>query len=143
MEDICGNGGPNNICLLNNDIIISSGANKIYFVNAKEKCIINEIKTDFSFINCINIKIKSDLIYIGYENKNSQYDFGVYKLNQKENKYDLNNIKVYNNVHTKSISNILPIYREDIHEEKDEQNNNKINLDFVSGSHDKCIKFWE
>ena len=143
IKDICGNGGPNNICLLNNDIIIFSGGNKIYFVNGKEKCIINEIKTEFSFINCINIRTKSDLIYIGYENKNSQYDFGVYKLNQKENKYDLNNIKVYNNVHTKSISNILPIYREDIHEEKDEQNNNKINLDFVSGSHDKCIKFWE
>ena len=143
IKDICGNGGPNNICLLNNDIIIFSGGNKIYFVNGKEKCIINEIKTEFSFINCINIRTKSDLIYIGYENKNSQYDFGVYKLNQKENKYDLNNIKVYNNVHTRSISNILPIYREDIHEEKDEQNNNKINLDFVSGSHDKCIKFWE
>ena len=143
IKDICGNGGPNNICLLNNDIILFSGGNKIYFVNGKEKCIINEIKTEFSFINCINIRTKSDLIYIGYENKNSQYDFGVYKLNQKENKYDLNNIKVYNNVHTKSISNILPIYREDIHEEKDEQNNNKINLDFVSGSHDKCIKFWE
>ena len=143
IKDICGNGGPNNICLLNNDIIIFSGGNKIYFVNAKEKCIINEINTDFSFINCINIRTKSDLIYIGYENKNSQYDIGVYKLNQKENKYDLNNIKVYNNVHTKSISNILPIDREDIHEVKDEQNNNKINLDFVSGSHDKCIKFWE
>ena len=143
IKDICGNGGPNNICLLNNDTIIFTGGNKIYFVNAKEKCIINEIKTEFSFINCINIRTKSDLIYIGYENKNSQYDFGVYKLNQKENKYDLNNIKVYNNVHTKSISNILPIYREDIHEEKDQQNNNKINLDFVSGSHDKCIKFWE
>ena len=142
-KNICSLLCPNNICLLNNDIIIFSGGNKIYFVNGKEKCIINEIKTEFSFINCINIRTKSDLIYIGYENKNSQYDFGVYKLNQKENKYDLNNIKVYNNVHTKSISNILPIYREDIHEEKDEQNNNKINLDFVSGSHDKCIKFWE
>jgi len=143
IKDICGNGGPNNICLLNNDIIIFSGANKIYFVNAKEKCIINEIKTEFSFINCINIRTKSDLIYIGYENKSNQYDIGVYKLNQKENKYDFNNIKVYNNVHTKSISNILSIDREDIHEVKDEQNNNKINLDFVSGSHDKTIKLWE
>ena len=143
IKDICGNGGPNNICLLNNDIIIFSGGNKIYFVNVKEKCIINEINTDFSFINCINIRTKSDLIYIGYENKNSQYDIGEYKLNQKENKYDLNNIKIYNNVHTKSISNILPIDREDIQEDKDDQNNNKINLDFVSGSHDKNIKFWE
>ena len=143
IKDICGNGGPNNIGLLNNDIIAFSGGNKIYFVNGKEKCIINEIKTEFSFINCINIRTKSDLIYIGYENKNSQYDIGVYKLNQKENKYDLNNIKVYNNVHTKSISNILPIDREDIHEDKNEENNNKINLDFVSGSHDKIIKFWE
>ena len=143
IKDICGNGGPNNICLLNNDIIIFSGGNKIYFVNGKEKCIINEIKTEFSFINCINIRTKSDLIYIGYENKSNQYDIGVYKLNQKENKYDFNNIKVYNNVHTKSISNILSIDREDIHEVKDEQNNNKINLDFVSGSHDKTIKLWE
>ena len=139
IKDICGNGGPNNICLFNN-IIIISGGNKIYFVNAKLKSIINEIKTDFSFINCINISNNNDLFYIGYENKNNKYNIGIYKINQKDNKYDLSNIKIYNNVHNKSISNILPINLEEVDENT---NGEKYKLDFVSGSHDKNIKFWE
>ena len=142
IKDICCNGGPNNISIYNEDIVIISGGNKIHFVNVKEKNIINEINMDFCCINCINIKNSNNSLYIGCESKNNQFDVGVYDIINKENKYEINRTKVYKNVHSKSISNIIPINSEDIEENK-EDDNNKIKLDFVSFSHDKYLKYWE
>ena len=142
IKDICCNGGPNNISIYNEDIVIISGGNKIHFVNVKEKNIINEINMDFCCINCINIKNSNNSLYIGCERKNNQYDVGIYNIINKENKYEINRIKVYNNVHSKSISNIIPINLEDIEENKEDENI-KIKVDFVCGSHDKYLKYWE
>ena len=142
IKDICCNGGPNNISIYNNDIIIISGGNKIHFVNIKEKNIINEIKIDVCCINCINIKCSNNSLYIGCESKNNQFDIGIYDIINKENKYEINRTKVYKNVHNKSISNIIPINCEELEENKEDENI-KIKLDFVSGSHDKYLKYWE
>ena len=142
IKDICGNGGPNNISIYNNDIIIISGGNKIHFVNIKEKNIINEIKVDVCCINCINIKNSNNSLYIGCESKNNQFDIGIYDIINKENKYEINRTKVYQNVHNKSISDIIPINCEELEENKEDENI-KIKLDFVSGSHDKYLKYWE
>ena len=142
IKDICCNGGPNNISIYNNDIIIISGGNKIHFVNIKEKNIINEIKVDVCCINCINIKNSNNSLYIGCESKNNQFDIGIYDIINKENKYEINRTKVYKNVHTKSISDIIPINCEELEENKEDENI-KIKLDFVSGSHDKYLKYWE
>ena len=142
IKDICSNGGPNNISIYNNDIIIISGGNKIHFVNIKEKNIINEIKIDVCCINCINIKCSNNSLYIGCESKNNQFDIGIYDIINKENKYEINRTKVYQNVHNKSISNIIPINCEELEENKEDENI-KIKLDFVSGSHDKYLKYWE
>ena len=142
IKDICSNGGPNNISIYNNDIIIISGGNKIHFVNIKEKNIINEIKIDVCCINCINIKNSNNSLYIGCESKNNQFEIGIYDIINKENKYEINTTKVYKNVHVKSISNIIPINLEELEENKEDENI-KIKLDFVSGSHDKYLKYWE
>ena len=142
IKDICCNGGPNNISIYNNDIIIISGGNKIHFVNIKEKSIINEIKIDVCCINCINIKNSNNSLYIGSESKNNQFEIGIYDIINKENKYEINRTKVYKNVHTKSISDIIPINCEELEENKEDENI-KIKLDFVSGSHDKYLKYWE
>jgi len=142
IKDICSNGGPNNISIYNNDIIIISGGNKIHFVNIKEKNIINEIKIDVCCINCINIKNSNNSLYIGSESKNNQFEIGIYDIINKENKYEINRTKVYKNVHTKSISDIIPINCEELEENKEDENI-KIKLDFVSGSHDKYLKYWE
>ena len=142
IKDICSNGGPNNISIYNNDIIIISGGNKIHFVNIKEKNIINEIKIDVCCINCINIKNSNNSLYIGSESKNNQFEIGIYDIINKENKYEINTTKVYKNVHVKSISNIIPINLEELEENKEDENI-KIKLDFVSGSHDKYLKYWE
>ena len=142
IKDICSNGGPNNISIYNNDIIIISGGNKIHFVNIKEKSIINEIKIDVCCINCINIKNSNNSLYIGSESKNNQFEIGIYDIINKENKYEINTTKVYKNVHVKSISNIIPINLEELEENKEDENI-KIKLDFVSGSHDKYLKYWE
>ena len=142
IKDICCNGGPNNISIYNNDIIIISGGNKIHFVNIKEKNIINEIKIDVCCINCINIKNSNNSLYIGSESKNNQFEIGIYDIINKENKYEINTTKVYKNVHVKSISNIIPINLEELEENKEDENI-KIKLDFVSGSHDKYLKYWE
>ena len=142
IKDICCNGGPNNISIYNNDIIIISGGNKIHFVNIKEKNIINEIKIEVCCINCINIKCSNNSLYIGCESKNNQFDIGIYDIINKENKYEINRTKVYQNVHNKSISNIIPINCEELEENKEDENI-KIKLDFVSGSHDKYLKYWE
>ena len=142
IKDICSNGGPNNISIYNNDIIIISGGNKIHFVNIKEKNIINEIKIEVCCINCINIKCSNNSLYIGCESKNNQFDIGIYDIINKENKYEINRTKVYKNVHTKSISDIIPINCEELEENKEDENI-KIKLDFVSGSHDKYLKYWE
>ena len=142
IKDICSNGGPNNISIYNNDIIIISGGNKIHFVNIKEKNIINEIKIDVCCINCINIKNSNNSLYIGSESKNNQFEIGIYDIINKENKYEINTTKVYKNVHVKSISNIIPINFEELEENKEDENI-KIKLDFVSGSHDKYLKYWE
>ena len=142
IKDICSNGGPNNISIYNNDIIIISGGNKIHFVNIKEKNIINEIKIEVCCINCINIKCSNNSLYIGCESKNNQFDIGIYDIINKENKYEINRTKVYQNVHNKSISNIIPINCEELEENKEDENI-KIKLDFVSGSHDKYLKYWE
>ena len=142
IKDICSNGGPNNISIYNNDIIIISGGNKIHFVNIKEKNIINEIKIDVCCINCINIKNSNNSLYIGCESKNNQFDIGIYDIINKEDKYEINRTKVYKNVHVKSISNIIPINLEELEENKEDENI-KIKLDFVSGSHDKYLKYWE
>ena len=142
IKDICCNGGPNNISIYNNDIIIICGGNKIHFVNIKEKNIINEIKIEVCCINCINIKCSNNSLYIGCENKNNQFDIGIYDIINKENKYEINRTKVYQNVHNKSISNIIPINCEELEENKEDENI-KIKLDFVSGSHDKYLKYWE
>ena len=141
IKDICGSGGPNNISLYNDDIIIGGG-NKIYFVNIKDKNIINEIKMDFCCINCINIKKCNNSLYLGYESKDNHFNVGVYEIIKKDNKYKLTNTKVYKNVHNKSISNIISINLEEIDEIKDGENI-KVKLDFVSGSHDKILKYWE
>ena len=142
IKDICCNGGPNNISIYNNDIIIICGGNKIHFVNIKEKNIINEIKIEVCCINCINIKCSNNSLYIGCESKNNQFDIGIYDIINKENKYEINRTKVYQNVHNKSISNIIPINCEELEENKEDENI-KIKLDFVSGSHDKYLKYWE
>ena len=142
IKDICANGGPNNISMYNNDIVVISGGNKIFFVEINEKSIINEIKTDFCSINCINVKNKDEKLYIGYEDKENNYNIGVYKVIKKENKYEIGDEKVYKNVHTKSISCIIPINFKENEEIKNSENRNVI-LDFVSGSHDKNLKFWE
>jgi hypothetical protein len=122
LKDICSNGGPNNISIYNNDIIIISGGNKIHFVNIKEKNIINEIKIEVCCINCINIKCSNNSLYIGCESKNNQFDIGIYDIINKENKYEINRSKVYKNVHSKSISNIIPINLEEIEEDKEDEN---------------------
>ena len=144
IKDICGNGGPNNISIYNNDVIIIGGGNKIYFVNVKEKSIINEIKMDFCCINCISVKnINNNIsLYIGNEIKENKYDIGMYNITiNKENKFEINIIKVYENAHSKSISNILPFIHEENKENKNDENSSK--LEFLSGSHDKILKFWE
>ena len=144
IKDICGNGGPNNISIYNNDIIIIGGGNKVYFVNIKEKCIINEITVDFCCINCINIKENNKSLFIGYESKEHQFNIGIYNIINKENKFDISISKVYNNVHTKSISSIITNNLEEKEEIKeDEFINNSAKLGFVSGSHDKSLKYWE
>ena len=145
IKDICGNGGPNNISIYNNDIIIIGGGNKIYFVNVKEISIINEIKMDFCCINCISIKNINDnkSLYIGYETKDNKYNIGIYNITNKENKFEINNMKTYINAHSKSISNILYIDNDKINENNDDGENNNSKLEIVSGSHDKLLKFWE
>ena len=144
IKDICGNGGPNNISIYNNDIIIIGGGNKLYFVNIKEKCIINEITVDFCCINCINIKENNKSLFIGYESKEHQFNIGIYNIINKENKFDISISKVYNNVHTKSISSIITNNLEEKEEIKeDEFINNSAKIGFVSGSHDKSLKYWE
>ena len=145
IKDICGNGGPNNISIYNNDIIIIGGGNKIYFVNVKEISIINEIKMDFCCINCISIKNINDnkSLYIGYETKDNKYNIGKYNITNKENKFEINNMKTYINAHSKSISNILYIDNDKINENNDDGENNNSKLEIVSGSHDKLLKFWE
>ena len=146
IKDICGNGGPNNISIYNNDIIIIGGGNKIYFVNFKEKYIINEIKVDFCCINCISIKNVDDnnkSLYIGYESIENKYNIGIYNITNKENKFLIDNIKNYGNAHIKSISNIIYIENKEENDNKENEQNINIKSEFVSGSHDKYLKFWE
>ena len=149
IKNICANGGPNNIILYNTNTIIIGGGNKIYFVNIKEKTVINEIKMDFSCINSINMKNRNnnESLFIGYENKENQYNIGIYNVVNKDNKYDIKINKEYKNVHNKSISSIIPINYEEINKEENKDNvdneNNKFNLEFISGAHDKFLKYWE
>ena len=145
LNNLCGNGGPNNILYYKNNIILAGG-NIIYFIDIKEKKIINEIKFDCCGINCININFQKDnnLLFIGYENKNNQFIIGQYIINNnKSNEYNIEIKKEYKNTHIKRISNIIPVN----FDENDKKNENIFNADFmkteaISGSHDKYIKFW-
>ena len=149
IRGVCANGGPNNIILYNTNTIIIGGGNKIYFINIKEKTVINEIKMDFSCINCINMKNRNNnkSLFIGYENKENQYNIGIYDVINKDNKYDIKINKEYKNVHNKSISNIIPLNYDEINKEENKDNeeneNNKFNIEFISGAHDKFLKYWE
>ena len=149
IRGVCANGGPNNIILYNTNTIIIGGGNKIYFINIKEKTVINEVKMDFSCINCINMKNRNNnkSLFIGYENKENQYNIGIYDAINKDNKYDIKINKEYKNVHNKSISNIIPLNYDEINKEENKDNeeneNNKFNIEFISGAHDKFLKYWE
>ena len=101
-----------------------------------------------SFGNNTNNKImffeNNKSLFIGYESKEHQFDIGIYNIINKENKFDIGITKVYNNVHTKSISSIITNNLEEKEEIKeDEFINNSAKLGFVSGSHDKSLKYWE
>ena len=134
IKGICGTGGPNNIIYFDNKIIIGGG-NNIYIINVNEKKILKEIKINCCGINCLNINKNNDKIYIGYETKENGYEISENNIIKKENEIEIKLNKVMKKPHIGSISNIVPLEEKDIIEPN-------IKLSFVSGAHDKYLKFW-
>ena len=138
INNICGNGGPNNIVYFNNKVIIGGGDN-IYIVDTIEKKILKEIKINCCAINCININKKNDLLFMGYETKGNEFEIIEYDLINEENKIDMKEKKSIKKAHINCISNIIPL--EENENEKDKENMD-IKLTLVTGAHDKYLKYW-
>ena len=61
-------------------------------------------------------------------------------INQ-ENKIDIEEKRVIQKAHSNSISNIVAL---DLEEDEKDNNNENVNpkVNFVSGAHDKYLKYW-
>ena len=139
IKSICGSGGPNNVIYFDNKLLIGGGEN-LYVVDTIEKKILNEIKINCCGINCIDTNLKNDLLYIGYESKEHGFDVSENSLlNDKEKGIKIEEKRVIKKAHSNSISNIVPL-EENENDNKDE--NIKVKLTFISGSHDKNLKYW-
>ena len=139
IKNICASGGPNNIIYFNNKVIIGGGDN-IYFIDTIEKKIIKDIKISCYGINCISINQKNDCIFIGYETKKYEFEIKEYNLINQENKIDIEEKRVIQKAHSSSISNIVALDLEEDEKDNNENVNPKVN--FVSGAHDKYLKYW-